>query len=199
MGYKDSLLYWMIENRLDKGRDIKIIITARNSQTGLGKTTLGVILAKIHDRNGFNINKAFQRYKPYCRKYLNSKSGDVLLLDDFQMSGDSRRGTSHSNVQLSQIWQKFRFKNVITITTLPTTYTLDNRFLVLADVRINIERRGVFHPYLIFVHDFDHYVREFKFPDGPYSFDKIDHLDLFQKIEESKQESGEKRLNEWFD
>lgn len=199
MGYKDSLLYQLIENRLDQDRDIKIIVTARNSQTGLGKSTLGVILCKIHDRNGFDKSKAFQRYKPYMRKYINSKSGDCLLLDDFQMSADNRRGTSKSNVYLSQMWQKLRFKNVVSVATMPTTYTLDDRFLVLADVRINIQDRGTFAPYLIFVHDFQHYIREFKFPDSPYYFSDLDDLDIFHKIEGEKENSAKNRYEEWFE
>lgn len=198
MSYEDTKLYQFIENRLDSNRDVKIIITARNGQTGIGKTTLGLILCKVHDRNGFSTEKAFHDGMEYMEYYLDATPGDSLLLDDFGFDADSRRATSHSNVRISQIWQILRHKNVLTCATLPTTSVLDNRFLQLADIRLNVLERGEFKPYMIVSHDFEHKIRQHNFPGKKtYYFEKMDRDPLYREIAREKHDYVADKLEEW--
>lgn len=198
MSYEDTELYDFIENRLDSNRDVKIIITARNGATGVGKTTLGLILAKIHDRNGFDESKAFHDGMNYMNYYLKAEPGDSLLLDDFGFDADARRGTSRSNVRISKIWQILRHKNVLSLCTLPTTSVLDSRFLYLADIRINVLKRGEFLPYMIVTHDFEGYIREHSFPDKKvYTFDKMDEDETYRAIARDKHDYVAGKLEEW--
>lgn len=198
MSYKDTLLYDFIEDRLDSNRDVKILITARNGQTGVGKTTLGLILCLIHDRNGFDASKSFHSGMEYARYYLEASPGDSLLIDDFGFDADSRRGTSRSNVRISQIWQILRHKNCLSVATLPTKYVLDSRFMTLADIRLNVIRRGKFKPYMIITDDFKNHIREYSFPDNKtYKFSKMDDNPLYREIAADKHDYVAKKLRKW--
>jgi len=198
MSYKDTKLYQFIEDRLDSNRDVKVLITARNGQTGVGKTTLGLLLCMVHDRNEFDSSKAFHDGMKYMRYYLDATPGDSLLLDDFGFDADSRRGTSHSNVRISQIWQILRHKNVLSIATLPTPAVLDKRFIRLADLRLNVLERGKFKPYMIVTHDFEGYIRQYGFPDKKtYEFEKMDHNEIYREIAQDKHRYVADKLEEW--
>lgn len=199
--YTNSRIYRFIETRLNK-RDCKIIITSRNSETGTGKTTLALILAKVHDRIGWNVNKQFHSGFDYADYYDHAKKGEVLVVDDFQFSADSRRGTSNINVILSQYWAIMRTKNVLSIVTLPTSSMLDKRFLELADIRINIVELGKAYPYRIVVNDFSHKVKQYRWKDRNNNaetiyFTSIDDDNDFQKTIERKDKFVRAKLKEW--
>lgn len=202
MDYTESTLYDFIEHRLDIGRDAKIIITAGNSETGVGKTTFAIIMAMVHDRNGFTAEKEFQSGIRYMEYYADTEPGDVLLIDDFMSNADSRRGTSRSNVRLSQFWQHLRHKNVVTIVTLPSISMLDRRFKELADIRINIKHRGLAIPYRIVIHDIEQYIREKNWLDENgereiFEFEPIDDFEIYQKIEKKKERYTQKQIEKW--
>lgn len=177
--FKNSTLYQFVEDRLDKNRDAKIIVTARNSETGTGKTTLAILLAKMWDRNGWSEEKLFMDIEKYLAYYnLKAKAGDVLIFDDAQAGADSRRSTSKENVFISKYWTLNRTKNVVSILTLPTQRMLDNRLLELSDIRLNVIERGVAYPYRVYVDDVKRYVRTYRL--------KHPELDLKEVIRFSK-------------
>lgn len=202
--YTKSRVFKFIEDRLDDDRDCKIIITARNSETGVGKTTLALILAKVHDRNGWSHKKHFHDGHKYANYYLHSSLGDALVVDDFQFNADNRRSTSNINVQLSMYWTIMRTRNVVSIVTLPTTSILDKRFLELADIRINVVEKGVAYPYRIVVNDFTHSVRQWRWKD--YVGDEITlYFGALKKDKDyrttvrRKDKYVSKKLGEWDD
>jgi hypothetical protein len=153
-------------HRLDNNRDIKIIIVAEDSGTGVGKTTLAIHLCRYIDNNGWQANeKAF--------------------IDEIEHGADNRRASSTDNVELSQGWAKLRARNMATVATLPTTEMLDPRMLVLADFWVIVRKRGVAQPYEIKVNDFNGRVQRKPFPgkehikfgDLPDSDDDKQYLD----------------------
>jgi len=140
--------------KLRNDNNINIIITAKNSQTGLGKTTLAIQICRYIDDNWSAENKAYIDVRKYLNGYLDAEPMSALLLDEIEHGADSRRANSHENVDLSQGWAKLRAKNVATVATLPSTSMLDKRMIELADYHIIVKSRGVAQPFKIKVNDF---------------------------------------------
>lgn len=200
---KKSRLIRFLVNRIKYNRDAKVLITSRNSETGTGKTTLAVIIAKLIDMNGWSHEKQFFDAQDYMQYYRKAESGSVLILDDMQFMADSRRGTSHENVRLSQYWSIMRTRNVISIATLPTNSLLDKRFLELADVRINVIKRGQATPYRIVVNDFTGKVTQwrFRFENGTKEtiyFKSMDDDPDYREVERKKDIFVRKKLREMY-
>lgn len=154
LGWDGSVFGAFLNHRFDNNRDVKIIITSRSSSTGLGKTTLAVQICRYIDRNGWTSRKSFIDVGEYIDSYLNTQQYSALLLDEIEHGADSRRAMSSDNVDLSKAWATLRFRNIATVSTLPTTSMLDNRLLELADIWINVVTKGLALPYFIFVNDF---------------------------------------------
>jgi len=161
--------------KLNNDNDIKIIIQGKNSQTGIGKTTLAIELCRFIDPNWNAERKAFIDINKYLNSYLDYEKGSALLLDEIGAGADSRRSNSKENVELSQGWQLLRSRNIATIATLPSTSMLDKRLLELADYWVLVKKRGIAQPYEIRVNDFNGSVarkplpgeEHIKFPDLP--------------------------------
>lgn len=154
-----GFLKGLIKSRKRQKRDLKIIITARNSETGTGKTTLAARLIKNLDPNWSAQRAAFSVNK-YVDMYFNVPEGSGILLDEGQQAADNRRSNSNKNLALSHAWTMLRFKQVYTVVTLPSTTMLDKRLKEIADIRINIVRRGVADVRKIIIDDSDGSVRE---------------------------------------
>lgn len=140
------------QKRLDKNRDLKVIITSRNSTTGTGKTTLAVWLALNWDQNWTAEEKGTLSVSEYLDTYRQLDRGSVLLMDEAEQL-DARRSMSQDNVDFAEKWMMMRVRNVTSILTLPTASALDKRLKELADVRINVHRRGKARVYKITVDD----------------------------------------------
>jgi plasmid maintenance system antidote protein VapI len=127
--------------RQNQSRDTKIIITSRNSTTGTGKTTLAVWLALNWDQYGFTADKATLNPSEYIDKYLETRPGEVLIMDEAEQL-DARRSMSNKNLEFADRWQQLRYRQVDSILTLPTASALDKRLEELADIWINVTGRG---------------------------------------------------------
>lgn len=151
-------LHRLAEKRIKQGRDLKIIITAQDSETGVGKTTLAGWLALSWTRmfagHDWFVNReettngmGTLNPKEYFRiigKVGHGKEfnpGTVVVVDDAEEL-DARRAMQHLNVDFSQRWMLMRLKQAITIITLPSPAAIDSRLEELADIWINIEVRG---------------------------------------------------------
>lgn len=135
--------------------DSKILITSHNSKPGLGKTTLAIKLARALDKNNWNAEeKAFLDPHDYMQAYDDVPRGSVLIIDELEASADKRRSNSGVNVDLSHAWATKRYRNIISIGTLPTTSMLDSRMVELSDYRINVLRRGAAKAFEIKIPDF---------------------------------------------
>lgn len=143
-----------IKNKLNSDNDAKVIIQGANSQTGIGKTTLAILLCRFIDPEWDAESKAFIDVQEYLNAHLDYPKGSALLLDEIEAGADSRRSTSTENVNLSQGWAKLRSRNIATVCTLPSISMLDKRMMELADYWVLVRKRGVAQPYRIEVNDF---------------------------------------------
>lgn len=147
-----------IRRKLNNNNDAKVLIVGSNSQTGVGKTTFAVQLCRFLDStpNKWDAKeKAFLDVSEYINAHQNYPKKSALLLDEIEAGADSRRATSHENVNLSQAWATMRAKNIATVATLPSVSMLDNRMLELADYWVLVKQRGVAQPFEINVNDFN--------------------------------------------
>lgn len=140
-------LHQLFLKRMENDRDLKIIITAKDAQTGVGKSTLNFGLAAswnpIYTGEQWSAEEyATYDVAEYLQKYLSIPGGSVLAMEEAEQL-DSRRGMSSDNVDFSHYWMAMRVRQVVSILTLPTTAALDKRLWMLADVWIDVERRGL--------------------------------------------------------
>jgi len=145
-------LHQLFIERHQKKRDLKLLVTSADSQTGTGKTTLAFWLCDqwqqlFADERWQAEKHATLDVFDYLDKYRSLPAGSILLLDEAEAL-DARRATSKENVKFSEYWMKMRVRQVSTILTLPTATALDKRMKELADVWIEVQRRG-----LAVVHD----------------------------------------------
>lgn len=151
-------LHQLAAKRISKGRDLKIIITAKDSQTGVGKTTAAGWLAlnwtkmfaghdwyvdPDEDGEGMGTLDPKEYFKIISQIGRNGEygPGTVVIVDDAEEL-DARRSMQNLNVEFSQRWMLMRLKQAITIITLPSPAAIDSRLEELSDIWINIERRG---------------------------------------------------------
>lgn len=174
--------------KLSNDNDIKIIIQGKNSQTGIGKTTLAIQLCRFID-DGWNAkNNAFIDTREYVNAHMDKPKGSALLLDEIEKGADSRRAMSQENVDLSQAWATLRARNIATVCTLPSISMLDNRMLELADYWVLVKRRGWAQPYKVEVNDFNHKIQRkplpgdqhIRFADLPSGDADKEHLDTIK-------------------
>lgn len=149
-------LHRMAIERVRSGRDLKMIVTAENSETGVGKTTAAGWLAMSWTKMFTGIpwrcvpddavdgmatldpEQYFDIIKNVGPKW---DAGTTVIVDDAEEL-DARRAMQNLNVDFSQRWMLMRLKQAITVITLPSPSAIDTRLEELADIWINIERRG---------------------------------------------------------
>jgi hypothetical protein len=141
-----SLLHQLFLKRMENDRDLKIIITAKDAQTGVGKSTLAFGLAATWhpvyaDEDWSADEYATYDVNEYLQRYREVDPGTVLLMEEAEQL-DSRRSMASENVDFSHYWMAMRVRQVVSILTLPSTSALDKRLWELADVWINVECRG---------------------------------------------------------
>lgn len=203
--FQYSALGRLILFRLLNDRDMKIIITSSGSTTGTGKTTLAIHLSRwirqvsnelLSTDSGWNAEEySHMDLYEYFKGYKRSKAGDAILLDEIEYAADRRRSMSHENVKLSQAWSILRYKNVATVSTLPTVTMLDSRLMELADVWINVIYPGRANTYYLTVDDFNgHVIRKRLKHDGyreSIMWDKIPESDAdYDYLKNEKRDLG---------
>jgi len=141
-----DVLFQLALTRMRKEKDLKIVWTARNSATGVGKTTgagwLGMSWNPVFagepwsaETNAtLDVNEYFDLYRKLPR-------GSVLILDEAEEL-DARRSMQQENVDFSHDWMMLRKRQIISILTLPSPSALDSRVEELADVWVNSIKRG---------------------------------------------------------
>lgn len=143
-----------IGRRKRKGRDAKILVTARDAQTGIGKSNLSDFLGYTLDTSsaGFQPHKCCGYPEPFFDSYGRVERESALILEEGEQL-DSRRFMSEENVKGSQTWMMDRVREIVAIINLPSPAFIDKRFEKLADYWINVERRGYATVYKKKIHD----------------------------------------------
>lgn len=139
-------LHHLAVARMANNRDLKIIITAEDSETGVGKTTAAGWLAMnwtwMFSATEWNVeDHATLSPDQYFYMTRELAEGTVILVDDAEEL-DARRSMQDMNVKFSWWWMLMRLKQIFTILTLPSPASIDSRLEELADVWINVTRRG---------------------------------------------------------
>jgi len=197
----DCPLHQLFLKRMENGRDLKVIITAKDAETGVGKSTAGFALAAswhpIYTDEPWSADE-YGSYDigPYLEQYLSAKNGSVLQMEEAEQL-DSRRGMASENVDFSHYWMAMRVRQIVSILTLPSTSALDKRLWQLADVWINVERRGEASVYRIGVNSFNgemytEFMHQFSWPDvsGHPEMKKLDR-EKDEKIERGLGDVGD--------
>jgi len=148
-GYRLDPTSWLHQKfleRMERDRDLKIIITATDAQTGVGKSTLAFGLAStwqpIYAESAWSADDgATYDVTEFLDRYTEVEPGSVLLMEEAEQL-DARRSMAGENVDFSHYWMAMRVRQVVSILTLPSTTALDKRLWELADVWINVKRRG---------------------------------------------------------
>lgn len=181
-----AFIHDMRARRHANDKDLKVVITQRDSETGGGKTTAAVWLALCWDQHGWNgAKKGMTDPQRFIDTFPDLPKHSVLVLDEAEEL-DARRSMAEENVQFSKKWMKMRTRQVDSILTLPTTSALDSRLKELADVRIHVTRRGRARVYRIKVDDRtgevdERYVEHWSWPD-------VSGHKEFEELDKSKQE-----------
>lgn len=152
-------IHQLFLKRMERDRDLKIIITAKDAETGVGKSTLAFALAAswhpmYTDESWSADDYATYDVGEYLNRYREVKPGSVLLMEEAEQL-DARRSMASENVDFSHYWMAMRVRQVVSILTLPSTSALDTRLWELADVWINVECRGRATLYDIGVNSFN--------------------------------------------
>jgi len=139
----DGPFFREIGERKREGRDAKILVTAADGQTGVGKSNCCDYLGYVTDTTaeGFAPHKTTIEPLRFLELYSVLKPGSAAVMEEGEQF-DSRRGMTNENVEATQKWQQARVREIVAFVNLPSPSTIDSRFELLADYWINIERRG---------------------------------------------------------
>jgi hypothetical protein len=167
-------------------KDLKCVITQRDSETGGGKTTLAVWLALCWDEHGWHgKEKGMTDPDAFLETFPGLPPHSVMILDEAEEL-DARRSMQDENIEFSKKWMKMRTRQIDSILTLPTTTALDKRILELADLRIHVTGRGRGKVYEVTVDDrsreVDEVFKEF------YHWPDVSDSTAYQNLDMDKQE-----------
>jgi hypothetical protein len=181
-----AFIHQLRRRRHRNDKDLKVIITQRDSETGGGKTTAAVWLALCWDRHDWDgADKGMTDPDRFLQTMPELPPHSCLVLDEAEEL-DARRAMQDENIEFSKKWMKMRTRQIDSILTLPTATALDVRLKELADVRIHVTSRGRAKVYRVSVDDRDHEVDE-RFKEFWTWPDVSDHTE-FQKLDQAKQD-----------
>lgn len=149
----DGPYFRKLGKRKQNGRDAKVLVTAADGQTGVGKTNLCDFLAYVSDTTsaGFGPHKTTIEPMRFLELYGELEPGSAAIMEEGEQF-DARRGMTNENVEATQKWQKARVREIIAYVNLPDPTMIDGRFERLCDFWINVERRGLARIYQKKIH-----------------------------------------------
>jgi len=149
----DGPFFREIGERKRKGRDAKVLVTADDGATGVGKSNCCDYLGYVCDTTaeGFAPHKTTIEPLRFLELYSVLEPGSSAVMEEGEQF-DSRRGMTNENVEATQKWQQARVREIVAFVNLPSPSTIDSRFELLADYWINIENRGLCRIYKKKIH-----------------------------------------------
>jgi hypothetical protein len=142
-----------LATRKREGRDAKCLVTAKDGQTGVGKTNACDFLAYVADTTAAGFAEAKTTIDPFefLDFYNHLPPGSATIMEEGEQF-DARRSNSNKNVDAAEKWQMARVREIVAFVNLPSPAEIDSRFERLADYWINIERRGFARVYKKRIH-----------------------------------------------
>jgi hypothetical protein len=188
----DGPFFQEIAKRKRNGRDAKVLVTAKDGQTGVGKTNLCDFLAYVCDTSshGFGPEKTTIDPFEFLEFYSNLPEGSACVMEEGEQF-DARRSNSNKNVDAAEKWQMARVREIVSFVNLPSPQEIDSRFERLTDFWINVQRRGFAKIYKKRIHPtkkklYYETLQTLEWPnmDGSASFEHMD------KIKDDRLDSG---------
>ena len=173
-----------LATRKREGRDAKCLVTAKDGQTGVGKTNCCDFLAYVTDTTPAGFAKAKTTIDPFefLDFYDHLPPGSATIMEEGEQF-DARRSNSNKNVDAAEKWQMARVREIVAFVNLPSPAEIDSRFERLADYWINVERRGFARVYKKRIHPtkrklYYETLQTFSWPnmDGSATFQHMDAL-----------------------
>jgi hypothetical protein len=170
--------------RKREGRDAKCLVTAKDGQTGVGKSNCCDFLGFVSDTTagGFAPHKTTIEPLRFLELYSVLEPGSAAVMEEGEQF-DSRRGMTSENVEATQKWQQARVREIIAYVNLPDPTMIDGRFERLCDFWINVERRGLARIYKKRIHPtkrviYYETVQTIEWPnmDGSDTFEHMDQI-----------------------
>jgi hypothetical protein len=189
----NAFVHQIRAQRHSRGRDLKVVITQRDSETGGGKTTAAVWLALCWDEHGWDgSEKGMTDPERFLETFPDLPKHSCLVLDEAEEL-DARRAMQDENIEFSKKWMKMRVRQIDSILTLPTSTALDVRIKELADIRIHVTGRGRAKVYRVTVDDRSQEVDErfIEFWSWPDVSDHAEYYALSEAKEEDLDETGD--------
>jgi len=194
----ESWLHELFIDRMEAERDLKIIITASDAQTGVGKSTLAFWLAAswhpIYTGEPWSAeNGATYDVAEFLDSYTQLQAGSVLLMEEAEQL-DARRSMAGENVDFSHYWMAMRVRQVVSILTLPSTTALDKRLWELSDVWINVKRRGLAEVHESQINDYEQ--KLWNEPVEQMTWPDVSEHEEMRKVDRLKEEKIERGLSD---
>lgn len=192
----NSKLFDEYVNRLVAGRDMHVVITAA-AETGVGKTTLAVVLALLWDQHGWTADKAaVADAAEYTFKYDKVPEGSVLILDEAEIAADNRRGSSKGNVEVSHAFAGKRYRQVFGMLTAPSKGWVDKRLgSDAADYWIQAQETDRGRPkgeaIVYRLRTNEHYETDYTKRKEIITWPRLDDHEEFKKVDRAKREKLE--------
>lgn len=190
---RGSSFFNFVTRRLDRGQDCKILIYARDADTGCGKTTAAIDVCRLFDPEWNAFHRGTLDFSDYIRMYSKAPLRSAILLDEVESTADSRRFMNKENIGLSHIWARLRIRQVVTVCTLPSVTMLDKRLKEMAHVILIAlnDPIGRAHPYYVRVNDINQKVAMIRFRNRhgqreSYTWPKMDTDPDFLHMKELK-------------
>lgn len=187
-----SPLNILYRKRRSQNRDLKIVTTARDGQTGVGKSMLNFWLALNWNPGWRADDLACHTPERYIELYGEAGPGSVVLMEEAEQF-DARRSQQEVNVKISQFWQMGRKKEITTLMTLPSPDALDKRLKTLSDIWINIHRRGLARAYGVKIDD--HSGKKYSWKLQDIEFPNLDWHPEYIEMENRKDEMIDQQIN----
>lgn len=132
-----------LAKRKTEGRDAKCLVTAKDGQTGVGKSNFCDFISYVTDTtaHGFGPEKTTIDPFEFLEFYSNLPAGSAAVMEEGEQF-DARRSNSNKNVDAAEKWQMARVREIVAYINLPSPQEIDSRFERLADYWIDIQRRG---------------------------------------------------------
>jgi hypothetical protein len=128
-------------------------VTAKDGQTGVGKSNVTDFLAWVCDTSvtGFTPEKTTIDPPQFLRLYDELAPGSSAVLEEGGQL-DARRAMSNENVDTTHKWQMARVREITAFINLPSPDDIDSRLERLADYWVNVQRRGLARIYKKKIH-----------------------------------------------
>jgi len=213
-----------IATRKKEGRDAKCIVTAKDGQTGIGKSNFCDFAAYVCDTSahGFGPEKTTIDPFEFLEFYSHLPLGSSAIMEEGEQF-DARRSNSNKNVDAAEKWQMARVREIVAFINLPSPSEIDSRFERLADYWINVEERGFARVYKKKIHPtkrklYYKTLQTIRWPnmDGSASFKHMDDLkddrldngsqsswvresEVEERVEKAKKQVRRETRDAWFE